>query len=80
LLVFGSEALRNSFCVKKKFSESSLLEPGLARLGTDTDNKEGQNNERKLNKMKTRIKILSVKQAFHRLRQYIHWMRSGIKC
>jgi hypothetical protein len=34
------------------------------------------------NKMKAKIisKILSVKQAFHRLRQYIHWMRSGINC
>jgi len=25
-------------------------------------------------------KILSVKQAFRRLRQYIRWMRSGINC
>jgi hypothetical protein len=34
------------------------------------------------NKMKAKIisKILSVKQAFHRLRQYIHWMRFGINC
>jgi hypothetical protein len=35
LLVFGNEALPNSFCVKKKFSESSLLElvlRGLARI------------------------------------------------
>jgi hypothetical protein len=48
----------------------------------DEASKKGQNSGRKLNKMKTRIisKILSVKQAFHRLRQYIHWMRSGIKC
>jgi hypothetical protein len=39
---FGSEALRNSLCVKKKFGESSLLEPGFARLGTDTDNRDSQ--------------------------------------
>jgi succinate dehydrogenase/fumarate reductase flavoprotein subunit len=25
-------------------------------------------------------KIASVKQMFLRLREYIHWMRSGIKC
>jgi hypothetical protein len=33
-------------------------------------------------KMKAKIigKILSVKQAFHRLRQYIRWMRFGINC
>ena len=32
--------------------------------------------------MKTKIisKIVSVKKVFHRLREYIHWMRSGIKC
>jgi len=32
--------------------------------------------------MKAKIisKILSVKQAFHRLRQHIHWMRFGINC
>jgi hypothetical protein len=31
--------------------------------------------------MKTKIisKILSAKQVFHRVRQYIQWMRSGIK-
>ena len=48
----------------------------------DEASKKGQNSGRKLNKMKTRIisKILQVKQAFHRLRQYIHWMRFGIKC
>jgi hypothetical protein len=32
LLIFGSEALRKSFYVKKKFSEPSLLEPGLRDL------------------------------------------------
>ena len=42
LLIFGSEALRKSFYVKKKFSEPSLLEPGFARPGTDTDNKDSQ--------------------------------------
>jgi len=40
LLIFGKETLRNSFYVKKKFGESSLLEPGFARLGTGADNKE----------------------------------------
>jgi hypothetical protein len=30
------------FCVKKKFGELSLLEPGFARLGTNTDNRESQ--------------------------------------
>jgi hypothetical protein len=42
LLIFGSEALRKSFYVKKKFSEPSLLKPGFARPGTDTDNKDSQ--------------------------------------
>ena len=42
LLIFGSEALRKSFCAKKKFSESSSFEPGFARLGTDTDNRDSQ--------------------------------------
>jgi hypothetical protein len=34
------------------------------------------------NKMKAKIisKILSVKQAFHRLPQHIRWMRFGINC
>ena len=41
-LFSGMEALRNSFCVKEKFSEPSLLEPGFARLGTDTDNRDSQ--------------------------------------
>ena len=31
-----------SVCVKKKFGESSSLEPGFARLGTDTDNRDSQ--------------------------------------
>jgi hypothetical protein len=55
-------------------------QPGMS--SHDEASKKGQNSGRKLNKMKTRIisKILSVKQAFHRLRQYIQWMRSGIKC
>jgi len=42
LFIFGSEALRKSFCAKKKFSESSSLEPGFARLGTDTDDRDSQ--------------------------------------
>ena len=48
----------------------------------DEASKKGQNSGRKLNKMKTRIvsTILAVKQAFHDVRVYIRWMRSGIKC
>jgi hypothetical protein len=44
--------------------------------------KKAKTVEGNLNKMKTRIisKILQVKQAFHRLRQYIHWLRFGVKC
>jgi len=42
LSIFGDEALRKSFYVKKKFSQLSLREPGLARPGTDTDNKDSQ--------------------------------------
>jgi hypothetical protein len=38
LSIFGEEALRKSFYVRKKFSQPSLLEPGFARPGTDTDN------------------------------------------
>jgi hypothetical protein len=58
------------------------LSEQLEMSSHDEASKKGQNSGRKLNKMKTRIigKILSVKQAFHRLRRYIHWMRSGIKC
>jgi hypothetical protein len=42
LSIFGDEALRKSFCVKKKFSQPSLLEPDFAQPGTDTDNKDSQ--------------------------------------
>ena len=39
-----------------------------------------QRRQKKMMNPKIISKIPSVKQAFHRLRQYIHWMRSGIKC
>jgi hypothetical protein len=42
LPIFGDEALRKSFYVKKNFSQPSLREPGFARPGTDTDNKGSQ--------------------------------------
>jgi hypothetical protein len=44
LSILGDEALRKPFYIKKKFSQPSLREPGPARPGTDTDNKDSQSD------------------------------------
>jgi hypothetical protein len=62
-----------------KFSEGK--DKGQKMSSQRREIKERQQSK-ETNKMRAKIisKILSVKQVFHRLRQDIHWLRSGIKC